>query len=245
MYLINITPDNISRYPLHVHQNYEVMVYLEGEGYLKTEDKNYPFCPGSVIIVPPYIKHGSCSENGFKNISIEGTFENMFTSKNIITFSDNAENELSVLAKLIYRNRYKNKSYLSALCSAFTRRLILETDNKSRLLSVIDNIILKISENYYNSELDLNDILDESGYAKDYIRMQFKRLTRKTPTAFLNEVRIMHAYFLINIYGDNISLGEIAERCGYTDYVYFSKKFKQITNISPHECKTRMKQAAI
>ncbi len=233
MYLINITPDNISKYPLHTHKNYEVMVYLEGNGYLKTDDKDYSFCPGSVIIVPPFIKHGSCSENGFKNISIEGSFENMLTSKSIITFTDNSENELSVLAKLIYNNRYKDKSYLYALCCALSKRLILETNNKSQLLSAIDNIILNISENYYNSNLDLNNILNESGYAKDYIRMQFKKLTKKTPTAFLNEVRIKHAYFLIGIYGNNISLGEIAERCGYTDYVYFSKKFKQIIGISP------------
>ena len=28
---------------------------------------------------------------------------------------------------------------------------------------------------------------------------------------------------------------EIAEKCGYTDYVYFSRRFKQITGISPRE----------
>ena len=44
---------------------------------MKTTEKNYPFEPGSVIIVPPEIRHDSVSENGFKNISIEGEFDNI------------------------------------------------------------------------------------------------------------------------------------------------------------------------
>lgn len=77
MYQINLTRDDITSYPLHSHRNYEVMVYLSGKGYMKTTERNYPFEPGSVIIVPPEIRHGSVSENGFKNISIEGEFDNI------------------------------------------------------------------------------------------------------------------------------------------------------------------------
>ena len=29
------------------------------------------------------------------------------------------------------------------------------------------------------------------------------------------------------------ALIEIAEKCGYTDYVYFSKKFKSVTGVAP------------
>lgn len=237
MYSINITDDNTIRYPLHVHQQYEVMVYLEGVGYLETDDKRYPFSPGSIIIVPPRVKHGSVSKNGFRNISIKGSFENLFTDKFVFSFSDNDENEIVTLAKLIYNNRYKDKSFLNALCSAFTKRLILETNNKNQLLSAIDNIISKINKEYYDSELNLGDIMSESSYAKDYVRAKFKHVTKKTPSSFLNEVRINHACFLINIYGNSIPLNEISEKCGYTDYVYFSKRFKMITGMSPSEYK--------
>ena len=150
MYHINITDPGTVCYPLHIHQTYEVMFYLEGRGYLKTQDKNYPFSPGSVIIVPPKTEHGSVSESGFKNISISGSFENLFINKTVVSFFDNDENEIAALAKLIYNNRYKNKNFLNALCSAFTQRLICEMDNKSQLSSAIDDIILKISENVSN-----------------------------------------------------------------------------------------------
>ena len=35
---------------------------------------------------------------------------------------------------------------------------------------------------------------------------------------------------------ENIKLeADVAEKCGYSDYVYFSRRFKQVTGISPKE----------
>ena len=92
-------------------------------------------------------------------------------------------------------------------------------------------------ENYHDSNLSLNELLSESGYAQDYIRSHFKRITDKTPSEFLTQTRIEHASSLVETYANSLSLTEIAERCGYTDYVYFSKKFKQITGYSPRNYK--------
>ena len=77
----------------------------------------------------------------------------------------------------------------------------------------------------------------ESGYAEDYIRAHFKRITGKTPNEFLSGIRIKRACFLIETYRDSLSLSQISEQCGYTDYVYFSKKFKSVTGMSPKEYK--------
>ena len=59
----------------------------------------------------------------------------------------------------------------------------------------------------------------------------------KKTNEFLTEIRIKHACFLIDIYHDELSLAEISERCGYLDYIYFSKKFKSIMDVSPREYK--------
>ena len=74
-YTINRTQKGILRYPMHAHKNYEIMLYLEGEGYMSTDSGEFPFRPGTIIFVPPNVRHGSVSENGFKNISIEGEFD--------------------------------------------------------------------------------------------------------------------------------------------------------------------------
>ena len=43
----------------------------------------------------------------------------------------------------------------------------------------------------------------------------------------------------MDIYNDELPLTEIAERCGYLDYVYFSKKFKSAMKASPREYKRK------
>ncbi|MBQ6894979.1 MAG: helix-turn-helix transcriptional regulator [Clostridia bacterium] len=75
--------------------------------------------------------------------------------------------------------------------------------------------------------------MKKSGYSEDYIRSQFKLFTGKTPVEFLTETRINHACYLIDIYKDSMNLSEISEKCGYTDYVYFSRQFKKVMGISP------------
>ena len=116
---INCTQDGIKVYPMHKHNNYEIMLYLQGTGYLRTQNRDYPFSPGSIIIVPPGMEHGSTSKNGFKNISISGKFENLLRFEYPVTLFDNKQNEGKILATMIYNNRHKNNDYVSKLCAAY------------------------------------------------------------------------------------------------------------------------------
>lgn len=74
---VGITDDGVVAYPLHKHETWEIMTYMTGKGYLYTPEMNYPFKPGTVILVPPGMMHGSVSEQGFKNISIGGDFDEL------------------------------------------------------------------------------------------------------------------------------------------------------------------------
>ena len=71
---INRTSDGVVQYPIHTHSHYEIMYYLEGEGHMRTEEGDFPFGAGTVIIMQPCVGHGSASKNGFRNISILGEF---------------------------------------------------------------------------------------------------------------------------------------------------------------------------
>jgi len=232
---INCTPDGVVRYPMHAHKNYEIMLYLEGKGYMRTELGDVPFEDGTIVIVPPNIKHGSISKNGFKNISIEGDFEAYFRFDTVKSFEDNETQEGKMLAEIIYENRYGNDTYLASLCTAYVCFLMQRFELDSAMQRSVKKITDEISQNAFDTQIDLTLILSKSGYSEDYIRSCFKKITGKTPNEFLTEIRIKHACYLIDIYQDNLSLYEIAEKCGYLDYVYFSKKFKSVMGLSPRE----------
>ena len=234
---INKTKDGVKTYPLHTHNHYEIMLYVEGNGEMLTQKGNFSFSVGTIIIVPPKIEHGSVSKNGFKNISIGGDFESFFTFEEPVVLFDTPSNEGRTLASLIYDNRFRSDEYLEVLISAYLHFLLKYIKVNKHSENIIKKIIFEISNRFADSELNLALLLQKSGYAEDYARALFKELTGKTPNVFLTELRIKHACFLIDVYGNSLSLGQIAEQCGYLDYIYFSKKFKEIMNVSPRKYK--------
>lgn len=236
-YTINCTQDRVIQYPMHSHKNYEIMLYLEGEGYMDTALGKVPFSPGTIIIVPPNIRHGSVSQSGFKNISIEGEFDRCLCFNEVKILSDNESQEGKTLAQIIYANRYGKSAYIASLCSAYICFIMQRLELDSTMQRSVQKVISEISQNAFDSQINLPLILSKSGYSEDYIRSCFKHATGKTPNEFLTDIRIGRACFLIDVYRDELSLTEISERCGYSDYVYFSKKFKSILGVSPREYK--------
>lgn len=230
---ISKTADNVKTYPLHSHNDFEIMFYVEGSGVLHTPKKDYPFSPGTAIIVPPYTDHGSVSENGFKNICVRGNFGHLLMFEAPKTVHDNPEGEGKELANIIYRNRFGNKDFLNAIAEAYIHFLLQNTVYETASLKAVNKLCRHIAENAFDSSFDLTEILIKSGYAEDYIRMCFTKQIGMPPVKFLNKVRIDRAASLLNIYKDEIPLSQIAEMCGFQDYAYFSKKFKQITGVSP------------
>lgn len=235
MLQVNMTAPNMKEYPLHVHSRYEIMLYLEGTGVLQTPEKSISFAPGSVIIVPPGIMHGSRAKEGFRNISIEGDFNRFLHISDITHVKDNSTGEGARLAILIYENRHTDSPYLDALSSAYLHFLTSRLTVKDTLHRAVEDIVAAISHHALDAEFSLRETLAASGFSEDYVRARFKEITGKTPTEFLTDLRMKHASYLIGVYGGKLSLSEIAEQCGYLDYAYFSRCFKKKTGHAPRE----------
>lgn len=237
---VTLTPKGTIRYPLHQHSYWEVSCYLSGRGHLATANGDIPFEEGSIIIVPPRTVHGSVSENGFVNIAIGGDFSHLFLFQEPVALRDNAAREGQTLAKLILRNRYANREYLSTLCTAYVHFLLQNAQCGSRISRVVAELITGITEHFSDPHFTPAPLLRSSGYAEDYIRTQFKNATTLTPVQFLTRTRITHAQKLLEIYGGSITVAEAALACGFEDPVYFSKRFKQLTGVSPDQYKKQV-----
>lgn len=230
-YHISITEDGITSYPMHKHTFCEIMLYLEGTGFLRTEKGDIPFERGTAIIVPAHMMHGSVSENGFKNISLGGTFENLLLFDQPVSVQTTEDS--SILSKLIYGNRFSDSLYLNALVNCYLSSLMQSVQSASHIDRAVDKIIKTVSQNALNPDFSITEALHLSGYAEDYIRAKFKETTGKTPTEFVSTVRIDHACKLMDIYGKELSVTELSEKCGFASAPYFSRVFKKIKQISP------------
>ncbi len=231
--IVSKTPADTKVYPLHSHNNYEIMLYIEGCGNLCTENRTFPFKEGTVLIVPPRIKHGSSSNDGFVNISVEGEFDRLLNFDTVISLCDNSDGDGKALAELLLKNRNGNNEYLNSICNTYLHFLLQRYRQDTSTGNCIDRIIKEINEHALSPDINTTNIISKYGYSEDYIRAKFKRYTGKTPIDFLNCIRIDHAIFLIRVYNGTLPLSGISEMCGFNDYAYFSRVFKKHVGISP------------
>ena len=145
--------------PMHEHKYAEIIVCTEGEGFLKTTDDCFYLKKGDVIIIPPKTVHSSVSEKGFERIFIGGSFDWILNIKSPVVIPDNTVNDGLLLAKMIYRDRYKNHEYLSSLINAFVSYVLqlIEIDSKTDL--AVNAIINEITERFFDCNINLSEIL--------------------------------------------------------------------------------------
>lgn len=221
--------------PEHKHRFYEIIIYTDGTGCFSLNDLSLPVSKGTIIVVPPGMEHGTVSDNGCERIFIHGEFDRDLNLAGPVVIKDNSEQEGLFLAEMIYRNRYKNSRYVAELVNVFIEHILQNIETDDNMNAAVKAVINEINNRFSDCSLNLNAVLKQSGYAEDYIRAKFKESTGKTPVRFLTEMRISYACFLIEVFKKSLSLYDIAEKCGYTDYVYFSRRFKEIMGISPRK----------
>ena len=230
-YIINRTEaDSLA---LHTHNEYEIVCYLGGTGVMQTRQQQYEIGAGNITIMPPGMAHGVVACSAAERIYVRGDFRQAFSFDEPVLLQDNPRGEGAQLAQLLFHNRFGNSEYVHALCTAFVQFLLMNMELEDSMGRAVGEVIGQLTHRFADPDLNAGQVLRQSGYAEDYIRAHFRRITGRTPVEFLTDVRIRHACFLLEFHGGALSLNQIAEQCGYTDYVYFSKKFKAAMGLSP------------
>ncbi len=105
------------------------------------------------------------------------------------------------------------------------------------------NINAKLSrvEKYISQKFDtpikVQDLADLADLSISQLDRQFKIIFQMTPQQLIQKKRLEYAIELLQT---PLSITEISARCGYTDHSAFSRKFKELTTITPSQFKKRL-----
>ena len=218
----------------HKHKDYELFIYSSGKGKLHIDGQVYDAEQGVIVVMPPNIVHGSISHDNLQYLAISGRSDELLHIDAPIIFKDNERGDGFSLLQMIFANRYESQEYFNSLCVAFIHFVLKNVKITNSIEKTLNRIKRQLISNFHDSDFNVTELLKQSGYAEDYIRAHFKKLVGKTPVAYLNELRINHAKDLINIYQNSMPLIDISFNCGFDDYIYFSRKFKQVVGVSPN-----------
>lgn len=222
-----------NKQPFHSHAESEILFFTEGKGVFHTEQRDYNFNPGTAIIVPARMKHISYSSEDFVTITVADKGQKIMAEAPLV-LKDNEEGDGRSLANLLIRYRHVRSPFVTDLINAYIRFWLQRAELPGATETALNEVYRALLENAGDKNLDLHAILTAGGYAEDYIRMLFKKRYGVPPLKFLAQIRMENACFLLDTYRE-LSLVEVAERCGYDDYVYFSKTFKAHVGQSPRQ----------
>lgn len=227
-------------HPQHNHKNFEIIIYLQGTGSLWLSSEEHPVRSGMIAVIPPGISHHSAPQDSLQSIYIQGNFGHILNIERPIILNDNAEGDGIALTKMIYRSHHEDHDYTDVLCNALVHFILKNMRFDDEVSLAVRKIVHEMTEHFHDHNLNVTSLLNQSGYAEDYIRARFRKVTGQTPTGFLAALRIRHACYLMDIYRNSLTLADVSAQCGYTDYVLFSKRFKEQTGISPRTYRNQL-----
>ncbi|SDX42172.1 transcriptional regulator, AraC family [Lutibacter oricola] len=182
-----------------------------------------------------------------KNFIGEGTFDNtefseinkmLDESKFGICFGNDTSrslhNEIIELADLNPAlQSIKLLEILNKLSTTNDRTILSSSDMRQYTSENSDRIdvVLKYISDNYASYIGLNDVAEIACMTTNSFCRFFKKMTNKSFTQFLNEVRIRNATRLL--IQDNLPISEICYIVGYNSVTNFNKQFKQIMSCTP------------
>jgi AraC-like DNA-binding protein len=93
--------------------------------------------------------------------------------------------------------------------------------------------VMRYVREHLHEEMSLNDAAAAAMLSPNYLAHLLKKQTERTFTELVTERRLEHAKELLLTSGDRI--GDIAHRCGFGDAVYFGRRFRQWTGVTPSQ----------
>ncbi|HDR50184.1 MAG TPA: AraC family transcriptional regulator [Mariniphaga anaerophila] len=168
-------------------------------------------------------------------------YQLLTNSQQVIKISNNDEIN-RVIQKAVKELNEKKRNYRIITRLYFAELFILisrELDKKLKFTGLKINpkaeaLLQHIQNNYYQN-IDLEQFALKMGVSSRHLRKLFKLNFGISPVSYLLEFRINKALELLN--DPKLNVKEVAFETGFTTPQYFSKKFREITGMSPRKYK--------
>lgn len=251
--------DLLESYTLDLSTRYRILLVKEGTGYVvsrESSDRN-PFKAPVVICLNTHEtvtlnKPFSGSEIVFHPLFLNPNYEEMDpellwlypfeqTQGRIGAIYTLSTSDVVVLDALIEKMKWslghqvddywpcRSRSYLiEALLFAdrLRTRILQPTESDLEMLGVIEYL-----EKHFAEAISLESLTLHFKMNRTTLSERFKQLTGKPIMQYLIDYRIDLAKFMLR--DTALTVSEVGERCGFSDYAYFNRAFKKKQGCSP------------
>jgi len=223
----------IKAFPAHFHRAYELIYLTEGVMPLRVDGKDYMVQTGDLVFMTPNQIHSASSDEYFAgkvlvfSPEIIGDFhsahQNQVPENNIMLMPDWLD-----FADL--QNSYRMKGNLYLLCDLLLTGTTMQAAANQQKITTLQKLFEYI-DNHYSEDCSLKNAATFLQYDYTYLSKLFTKYTGLTFTKYLNNYRISKACHMLN--QNEMSVSEIADKCGYANLRTFHRNFKKVTQCAP------------
>ena len=232
-----------------IHENLELLLFLEGEGSVLYDGTCYPVGKGDIVVVNSFTIHQVVSEGELPLFCLIidrrfcqycGVDPMGLVFRNLIR-GDEQLTDLFRQMMAAYENREDRFGNPAFKCAVLELLLHLcrhysaprqEDASKSPALEHVRRAIGYMKANFAQ-RITCQQIAASAGLSQFHFQREFKRITGKTPNHYLNAIRCVHARRLLE--SGNRSVKEAAFLSGFTNLSHFSNVFRQYIGILPSQ----------
>lgn len=213
------------------------------KGAVKVEYDNISFIArmGETVLIDCHKPHSYSSMGDldtiwfhFDGLNSGDIYNELYSLYNSVIVSKNSSEIVNRIYKIydIYKHGKKvseaiQSAYISRILGEFFKNPSTDSTDKN---SIIEKVINHIEENY-DQDLSIGELAKVAGLSEFYFSRLFKKQTGYTLHEYIIKTRIVNAKIFLK--STNMSLREIAFKCGFANESSFSNTFKKITDLTP------------
>lgn len=205
-----------------------ITLRLKTPGKYICKGKTISFEPGSICIIPAGVSY---ERNNLEEDILVIHFHMLdYIMEEIQVYKVHDVEKYKALFTKALSIKYENDVGSTYRITSIVYEILSElTRDVGFTANLKDNRILEsaeyIRQNFWNSELSIENLAKQACVSPAYYRREFKRVYGTSPKDYLDTLRIQYAKSLLET--GYFSQKEIAWRCGYTDVDYFRTVFKR------------------
>lgn len=148
--------------------------------------------------------------------------------------------------KRMHEELQEKSPYAYAMAGALLLQLLVmwnrELDREPASPDLVRNVerMKQYIREHYREKVTKVEVGEHIGKSPNHAAMMFRRVTGQTISAYLHDVRIRTAIYLLN--DSLLSVNEIADFVGYSDVSYFQRLCKRMTGYPPSHFKSERRR---
>lgn len=227
----------------HTHKCYELIYYYAGKGYCYIDDTKYEYGKNDCIIVPPNARHNDVNVKNTKAFCFGFSVNHEEPCLRAGKYSDADKTIMHYLNMICDEFAHKENDYVSAVQNLIKNVIILlnrATPEKmvyQTRTDELEKVIEYINKNF-TQDIRPQEFETITNYSYDRFRHIFKHAIGVSPKQYIIGKRFEYAKELLA--ASELSITEVAYRCGFASSALFTNQFKKRTDLTPKQYRLQL-----